>query len=378
MQFCSKEVVIKPKGFFSVSVLISGLKNKSTKEVDEQKVGKALVATLQKQGGTEDSTLTRATGDAAQEKYRCTFEARHIIMKYLDPAAEAPTAANWQGALVVKGSVHARLDNITEQGVWKRDEEYVFAGQRISRKAGKSAGRVLKSYVELRKEHPEWFENLEVYSQPSAVVDAVIMKWMLEEQSRHFGCSIWCRDMLAAGQSGQTRLVQSLAQQLPSRVYGGVTCLIQLTDTDYSWSFKSSVAAAQMQERAEQKLAAKALGVTPEFKCSHREIVKIIWSAQKAQEQRELERPWILAAARRNGYLHYRPDFLQNKLVESSLQEWAQELPEGSYRYPSSWLEERSSWLINGMPMKADLKAFLFVCSVCNLFVEMLIEDGYN
>ena len=45
------------------------------------------------------------------------------------------------------------------------------------------------------------------------------------------------------------------------------------------------------------------------------------------------------------------------KLVEASLQEWAQELPEGSYRYPSSWLEERGSWLKNGMPMRADVKA---------------------
>jgi hypothetical protein len=41
------------------------------------------------------------------------------------------------------------------------------------------------------------------------------------------------------------------------------------------------------------------------------------------------------------------------------LQEWAQELPEGSYRYPSRWLEERGSWLKNGMPMRADLKATL-------------------
>jgi hypothetical protein len=123
--------------------------------------------------------------------------------------------------------------------------------------------------------------------------------------------------------------------------------------------------------RAEQKLAAKALGVTPEFKCSHREIVKIIWSAQKAQNQRQLERPWILASARRNGWLHYKPGWLQNKLVEASLQDWAQELPEGSYRYPSSWLEERGSWLKNGMPMRADLKAtrsfvlFVDVALIC-------------
>jgi hypothetical protein len=307
--------------------------------------------------GTEDSTLTRAVGDASQEKYRCTYEARHVILNYADPSAEQPKALNWRGALIVKASVHARLHNISENSQWLEDEEYIYAGRKVSRQQGKSAGRVLKSYVVLRKQHPEWFENLEVYCQPAAVVDSVIMKWMLEDQCKAFPCSLWCRDMLAAGQSGQTRLVQSLAQQIPSRVYGGVTCLIQVTDTDYSWSFKAGVAQAQLKERQEQKLAAKALGVTPEFKCSHREIVKIIHEAQKAQQLRELEKPWILGAARRNGWLHYKPDFLQNKLVEAAQQEWCADLPEGSYRFPSRWLEERGSWLKNGVPERAHLQA---------------------
>ena len=207
--------------------------------------------------GTEDSTLTRTIGDASQEKYRCTYEARHVILNYADPGAEEPEALNWRGALVVKASVHARLHNISDSYQWLEDEEYMYAGRKISRQKGKSAGRVLKNYVDLRKEHPEWFQDLEVYSQPAAVVDSVIMKWMLEEQCKAFPCSIWCRDMLAAGQSGQTRLVQSLAQQIPSRVYGGVTCLIQVTDTDFAWSFKAAVAQAQLKERQEQKLAAK-------------------------------------------------------------------------------------------------------------------------
>ena len=52
---------------------------------------KAVAAVVKKlEGGTEDSTLTRAVGDSSQEKYRCTFEARHIILNYADPATEAP------------------------------------------------------------------------------------------------------------------------------------------------------------------------------------------------------------------------------------------------------------------------------------------------
>ena len=133
--------------------------------------------------------------------------------------------------------------------------------------------------------------------------------------------------------------------------------MIQVTDTDFSWSFKAAVAQAQLKERQEQKLAAKALGVTAEFKCGHREIVKIIHEAQKAQVLREREKPWIVAAARRNGWLHYRPDYLQNKLVDAAGQEWAERMPEGSYRFPTRWLEERGNWLKNGVPQKANLQA---------------------
>ena len=42
------------------------------------------------------------------------------------------------------------------------------------------------------------------------------------------------------------------------------------------------------------------------------------------------------------------------KLKEASLQEWAEDMPEGSYRFPSRWLEERGKWLkSDGKPIKA-------------------------
>ena len=204
---------------------------------------------LKRPRGTEDSTLKRTTGDAAQEKFRITYEARHILKNYLKGDAADPVGVNWQGALVVKGARHCRLSNITPEGTWRVTESYVYGGKKYTCVAGKSAGRLMKPWRDLKEKFPELFEELEVYSQPAAVVDSVIMKWMLEEQSAHFPCSVWCRDMLAAGQSMQTKMVQALAQQLGCRVYGGVTCLVQLTDTDHSWSFKGSVAAAQGEVR---------------------------------------------------------------------------------------------------------------------------------
>jgi hypothetical protein len=48
---------------------------------------KKLQAKLEKVGkkhtGTEDSTLKRTIGDSAAEKFRITFEARHIVGNYL-------------------------------------------------------------------------------------------------------------------------------------------------------------------------------------------------------------------------------------------------------------------------------------------------------
>ena len=55
-------------------------------------------------------------GHAEQEKYRCTYERRAVIMKYLDPEAEVPVALNWKPAIIVKGAVHCRLCNITDEG----------------------------------------------------------------------------------------------------------------------------------------------------------------------------------------------------------------------------------------------------------------------
>ena len=249
---------------------------------------------------------------------------------------------------MVKGAVHCRLSNITPEGLWRVTEKYVYAGKMIKRTAGKSAGRIMKPWRDLREKHPEWFEDLEVYCQPAAVVDSVIMKWMIEIQAEAFPCSIWCRDMLAAGQGMQVKVVQAAAQQLGSRVYGGVTCLVQLTDTDFSWSFKSNVAQAQAEVRKVVKCT---------LKCGPAEIMKIVYEAQQAQKKRAAEAEWILKGLRRNGYLHWRPDLLQMKMVKSEDQDWTADKPEGSYRFPSRWLEERGDWLKDGRPVKADIEA---------------------
>jgi hypothetical protein len=241
-------------------------------------------------------------------------------------------------------------------GKWKEDERYQYGGKLIERKAGKCVGMILKSWVQMRKRKPELFENWEVYSQPGAVVDPIIQSWELEEQSEEFPCSVWCRDMLASGYTVECRMKQSVAQQIPCQVKAGVTPIVQLTDTDFGFSFKASLAAAHVEMRQEMKAKARIQGKIATFKCGVPEIMELLETARKAQEVRLKRSDWIVAALRRNGYFHWRPCWKQDCLVEASLQDWCQELPEGSYRYPSHWLEERGSWLKEGVPKMSALK----------------------
>ena len=50
-------------------------------------------------------------------------------------------------------------------------------------------------------------------------------------------------------------------------------------------------------------------------------------------------------------------DKQQMKMVKSEEQDWCSNKPEGSYRFPSRWLEERGDWLKDGRPLKADIEA---------------------
>ena len=61
---------------------------------------------------------------------------------------------------------------------------------------------------------------------------------------------------MVAGQSVQTRLAQGLCQQIGARVFGGVPCVIQVTDTDYSWSCMCLAAGVASDQVAVEECAA--------------------------------------------------------------------------------------------------------------------------
>jgi hypothetical protein len=83
----------------------------------------------------------------------------------------------------------------------------------------------------------------------------------------------------------------------------------------------------------------------PDFKCGPYEMVKIAHAGHKAMVAHNEKSNLVLAAMRRNGFLHWRPDG-EGKLVLSELQDWCKnpgtdlvKLVEGSHRLKPSWLD---------------------------------------
>ena len=59
-----------------------------------------------------------------------------------------------KGLLIVSG-VHARLSNISLDGKWIEDEEFMYKNKHVVRKSGKPVGRILTSFRKVREQKPE-------------------------------------------------------------------------------------------------------------------------------------------------------------------------------------------------------------------------------
>ena len=309
---------------------------------EEQELQKAVATTLQEETALGDTTLRRGVGSAEDEKWRCTVEHRLVLKNYFKQG-EDPEAYNWRPALIVKTASHCRLSNITAEGTWREDEQFEAAGKVVMRSAGRSAGRVLAPWLKLREQG--LLQNWEVYGQPAAVTDAVIQQWMLQSMGEQFPCSIWVRDAVGSSWAPEVQLSMRVIGQIAVKIRAGITDLVQPTDTDFAASLKASLRAAQSEEKKRMMESAAAAGERASFKCSVPSLGRMLDAAWQLQEERQAQRPWTLQSLRRNGFLHWRPDFVQQKLVLAAKQKWAAELPEGSYRLQSKWLENRSLFL---------------------------------
>ena len=107
-------------------------------------------------------------------------------------------------ALLILPGEHCRLENIcVKTKTCLEDEEFVVktgSGEElVKRKKGQSVGAHMRDLVKMKQEHPGLFEGLEVYTQPSAVVDSLVTKWSMESMQRRHGATVWMRDMCGGG-----------------------------------------------------------------------------------------------------------------------------------------------------------------------------------
>ena len=122
----------------------------------------------------EGQTQTRGPGFSSQDKFRITFEARQVVLHWFDTTKD-PLGVIEMTLLVVPTAAHARLSNIDDDHKWIETESFEVAGldEPVVHTAGQKTA-CLTAFVELRKQHPELFENLVVMGQPSGTFDEVI------------------------------------------------------------------------------------------------------------------------------------------------------------------------------------------------------------
>ena len=289
-------------------------------------------------------------GHSTDERFRITYEARQLISG-LDGSGSKPEGHVGKGLLVVPGT-WARLSNISDDGRWIKHEEFQVGSKTFVHGQGRSVGRILESWRQLRKDRPELFERIEVMSQPAANVDSLILSWVIESQAEQYPASLWQRDCFASVFSTTATEAMHLANQISTLVAAKCTSKLQITDSDFSKQFKSLVKGKLQQLRPDfqQKYQQDAA-----WKVGSLEILESVVFAQEEMSKKNLEDEWVLEAAIRNGILGYIPS--GGKLQKVTECSWAQAegFQMGTKRTPSDWFKDRFSWLSpDGKPIEPD------------------------
>lgn len=290
----------------------------------------------------EHFSQKRAAGQAEQSRFRVTLELTQVVRGYFsegDPVGEIG-----KSSLVVSGC-HARLSNISDAETWIEDEAFTFQGREVLRKAGQSTRGVMRSWVKLRRESAEvrkWLEVVEVYQQPAAFVDSIVMSWIVSKLAAEHPLSIHQRDMFAAAMSSDVQKASFLSHSAMSFISGKMTPVLQLTDTDLSFAVKAAAERQKTELRRKLRDAAVARNEPPPpFVCGLYEMLSIAAAAHEWQVSLNLKDEIVLKGLRRNGMLAYRPSLTEGKLVRSDTQKWAEDKPEGNHRMPEKWLKKR-------------------------------------
>ena len=84
----------------------------------------------------------------------------------------------------------------------------------------------------MRSKFLELFEDLVIFSQPSAVHDEIIHCWDIEDIRTRFPQVLNLRDLLHVGFTGKSKVATRLGGEVNAWIGPGMTPLLQWTDTD--------------------------------------------------------------------------------------------------------------------------------------------------
>jgi hypothetical protein len=180
-------------------------------------------------------------------------------------------------------------------------------------------------------------EKIEITQQPAGFSDSIIAKWRIEAQADFFPCVFHSRDLCASYLRETARKARFLSQEVCHWIGGKLRAVMQVIDTDVAFPFRA--AASRSQATLKRELGEKAFEEKAPciLKCGPYEILRITYEAICHIEQQKSDHEVLLKAMRRNGYLAYRPDFEQQKLIpvdESS--PWVKGKPQGNHRMPQA------------------------------------------
>ena len=322
------------------------VRKKSEKVAPEATMLQMTGQPMMSQRVVEQPSQHRGQGHAEQERYRITYEACQAVFNYFDEEQE-PRGAIVRSSIILSGS-HARLHNLDDNGCFLADEAFVVKGKPVLRKAGSNSRGLLKAWVELRRTSAEarrMLEDVDVYQQPAGFADSVVTSWITERSSEVHVQAIHQRDLFAGALSEAAKRASWLGHQATTWVAGKMTAVLQLTDTEVAYPLKSAVLRSKDVMKREMRNTGEASGKVANFVCGPFQVLRLIHEAHMHTVSCNLKTNFVLAGLRRNGMLSWRPSLSQMKLVRSDGQAWAQQLPEGSHRYPSEWLKDRYSWL---------------------------------
>ena len=153
------------------------------------------------------------------------------------------------------------------------DESFRYDNKVIKRVKGASAGNIMKSWRDIRKEPGALFEDIQVYAQPAAVIDGIVQVWILKDLGKEFPASIWQRDIVGAAMTVEAKEAMSLIGQIPAFIAGKMTPVLQVTDTDFAFRLKVFIRQEMDVLRDALRQKAKLQELPCVFKCGPFEVL---------------------------------------------------------------------------------------------------------